>query len=211
MNKKYFVTLLSVGLIYCLLGTPFLNILYFILVRHVSEYRLMGMAIVGAFVFLALYVLLQVLLPSNAKSGWRRTLLKVVSGSIALLVFYCSIVIVGLLENKELWHKFFTGQSTLKRSIHLALTAESLDIFLCFFLAFATRLPYLCIQQFYKREVVLAFFTWLFMIFLNEMVIQRFFFSDIRTAQVRDILNNICGVAFGLLLSQRWFLVEDRK
>ena len=202
MSKNYFLTVLSVGILYSLLSKWF-RFLYSEFVT--SEYNFMGFVIGCVLIGAVGYLLLLVWLRKEGGSAWGKTLLKGILSTVVMGMFFCVVVGFGFFRSNEVWDQLISGQSSLIRSLRLALTAEEVDVLFVCFLAFVTRMPYLKTQQFYKREFVIALLLWSSLFFINEMIIQRSFFTE-RIGEIKDVFRNAFGVSIGLLLSDKWFL-----
>jgi len=57
----------------------------------------------------------------------------------------------------------------------------------------------------FKVSFGILLLAWFFIIFINEIGVQRFLLSNIRSGTIMDVCNNIIGATIGLLLSMKWF------
>lgn len=152
----------------------------------------------------------QIVLLKKAKAKTGQILTKVVSDVIgfAFLGFYV-LLISTIRDNRwGLLSDFFKGATTytFKTLIPVIMAGEGLDIAFFFFTALISGyLVYSPMIKVGTREFIKALGIWFIIIFINEMVIQRFFLSDARTGCMYDVLNNMVGGVFvGLVLSRRW-------
>jgi len=203
MSKKYFLTVLIVGILYSVLSKWFRS-LYSEFVT--SEFNFMGIVICCALIGVIVYLSLLIWLRKKAGSTWRKTVLKGGLATVVMGVFLCVVVGFGFFRSGEHWSQLISGQSSLIKSARSVLTAEEVDVLFVCFLAFATRLPHLRTQQLYKTEFILALLLWVFIFVINEGF-QHLAVVD-RIGEPKDVLQNMAGALAGLLLSDRWFL-ED--
>jgi VanZ family protein len=81
--------------------------------------------------------------------------------------------------------------------------AEGFDIAFLFLLAFLSgSIVYSKGHKFQIGRFILALLFWFFIIFTNEMIIQRHL--SFRRSQISDIIYDMAGVLIGLSLSARW-------
>lgn len=146
-----------------------------------SQDKLIDRGIVFAAFLILAYIFQQIRLLRKSGSSWK------------LLKVFLSIIGIVFIA-------FFAYQQDLRAD------GEGIDVLFCFVLALSWGyLSYPATTTFDRRGFLGALSAWLGIIFTNEMIAQRFIFSDIRKGNMGDFGINMVGVLIGLLLSIRWF------
>lgn len=122
---------------------------------------------------------------------------------LSFVAFYALIVSI-IQENT--WGFIANNTYPLKDLITIVLAAPGYDIIFLFFLALISGYAlYSPSDKFNKNEFLKLLAMWFLIIFINEMVFQRFVFT-FRTSSIFDLFNNMLGgVLPGLILSLKWF------
>lgn len=122
---------------------------------------------------------------------------------LCFVAFYALIVSI-IQENT--WDLIANNAYPLKDLITIVLAAPGYDIIFIFFFALMSGyILYSPSDKFNKNEFLKLLAMWFLIIFINEMVFQRFIFT-FRTSSVFDLFNNMLGgVLPGLILSLKGF------
>lgn len=147
----------------------------------------------------------------HASSWSEAKLIKIISESCLVLAFlYIAIQTVVL---KKKGAKFLTiAGKVILTSLGLYFVyilaqknpnAEGLDIIFTFILALLSA--FLSDKFNFKISFGSLLLVWFFILFINEMGVQRAFLSHIRSGTMIDIRNNMAGILIGLAISMRWF------
>ena len=175
-----------------------------------SQVMFMRFPILLAFVFILVYLITQIILLKRRKSRWIKT--KAFLTILGMSFVCASAFTVSLMRNPvhlKLFLNFLSGRVnySLLNLARIILDAEGLDLVFCFVLAFISG------QKIYSQRVgfdIRGFFTalvaWLLIISINELIQYSL---PLREGDMRDIVRNMPGIAFGLLLSMRWFWREQ--
>lgn len=182
MDKKRFVWTFSIVALVVWSSSLWLYLIYMNLVQRPnwSEYILIKRFKTGCIVLASIYIIIQAILLKNSGSNYLLIIQKVILSCAGLLF-------IGILASQKP-------------------TAEGLDIVFLFFIAFVLRIIFICPLRL-KFDIKTMFFAmamWLFIILINETIIQGVILSK-RFGQASDIVYNMAGILTGLLLSGRWF------
>lgn len=135
-----------------------------------------------------------------------RLVMRVVFFNVIGLLFVAFYALIVSMSQENTWGLIVKSPYPLEYLITVILSAPGYDIILLFFLALISGyIIYSPTGKFKRNEFLKALVAWCLIIFINEMIFQRFIFT-FRTSSVSDIFNNIFGgILPGLVLSFRWF------
>ena len=140
------------------------------------------------------------------KNHYPRLVMRVVFFNIIGLCFVAFYALVVSMSQENTWGLIVKSPYPLKYLITVILSAPGYDIIFLFFLALISGyIIYSPTSRFNRNEFLKVLAAWFFIIFINEMIFQRFIFT-FRTCSIFDIFNNMFGgILPGLVLSFRWF------
>jgi len=131
---------------------------------------------------------------------------KVIILNIICMVWVGFYALLVSMRGENTWGFLFQNSYHFKDLITILLASEGWDIIFVFFLALLSGyIVYSPPDKFNKNEFLKALIAWCLILFINEMVFQRFIFT-FRTSSITDVFNNILGGAVpGLSLSIKRF------
>lgn len=204
-NKKFLPTFCILALI--VWSSSWWAYLVFRLADFPHPYSLRPILMLSGIALICLLALTHLIYQILAvKKNNPRLIMRVVFYNIiglCLVAFYALIVSI-IQENT--WGLVVNNTYPIKDLITIVLTASGYDIiFLFFFALISGYLLYSPSDKFNKNEFLKLLAMWFLIIFINEMVFQRFIFT-FRTSSISDVFNNMLGgVLPGLILSLKWF------
>jgi len=114
---------------------------------------------------------------------------------LSFVGFYAVLISI-VQENK--WAFLSEHSYSLENLVTIILAAGGLDMIFIFSLALLSGF----MLKFNRRYFAMALISWFFIIFINEMLIQRFILPSYRTGSLCDVFSNMLGgVLPGLFLS----------
>ena len=174
--------------------------------QHFKRYDFMQLSLIGILSLSLTHIALQI--RAIRKTG-AKSVAKSITLNIAGLCFVCLYAfLVSVIQDNRwvLLSDFFNGAAfyPLKMLVPLIMAGEGLDVVFFFFLALISGyVIYSPAARFSGREFTKMLIIWFLIIFIDEMIIERFFLSY-RSGSMLDVVNNMSGgVLIGLLLGRR--------
>jgi hypothetical protein len=174
---------------------------------HPYSYSLRPVLMLNAMTFICLLALGHVTYQAIAvKNNNPLLLIRVLFYNIIGLCFVAFYALIVSVVQENTWALIIKSPYPFKYLITIILSAPGYGIIFLFFLALISGyMLYPPSDKFNKNEFLKLLAVWFFIIFINEMIFQRFIFT-FRTSSIVDVFNDMLGgVLPGLTLSLKWF------